>query len=144
MREGIQHFEIETRQGKDAIFEATCLDDIPSALQELNPLRILVVVSTTLDKKTSLIKNLEERHLNRYVTRKVGVGSHTPYSDVIDIAHGVQNNDIQGVICIGSGSYSNVCKAALMLPSKLPPGFTPDDVEGLVDHRNAASQNQTT
>ncbi|CAK40253.1 uncharacterized protein An09g03140 [Aspergillus niger] len=49
------------------------------------------------------------------------------------IAHTIQTQDIQAVISIGSGSYSDACKIAVMLSATLPTGFGIDDMEALVD-----------
>ncbi|PYH42894.1 iron-containing alcohol dehydrogenase [Aspergillus saccharolyticus JOP 1030-1] len=133
MREKIQQLDIEGRHGHDAIFEASYLNDIPTALAEWNASRVLLVVSTSLDTKSSVIHALEQHLSNYQVYKKVGVGSHSPYSDIIDIAHRVQENDIQAVVSIGSGSYSDACKIAVMLSATLPAGFGADDMEALVD-----------
>ncbi|PYH89085.1 Dehydroquinate synthase-like protein [Aspergillus ellipticus CBS 707.79] len=131
MRERIQ--QLPGRQGHDAIFEASYLEDIPAALEEWETSRILLVVSTTLDTKTSVIKDLESRLSHCSLHKKTGVGSHTPYRDIIDIAHTVQNHDIQAVVSIGSGSYSDACKIAVMLSGSLPAGFGDDEMEALVN-----------
>jgi alcohol dehydrogenase class IV len=134
MRERIQQLPVDSRRGHDAIFEASYLDDIPAALKEWNASRVLLVVSTTLDTKSDIIKNLESRLSGlAYVGKKVGVGKHSPYADTIEIAHHVQSNNIDAVVSIGSGSYSDSCKTAVMLSATLPPGFGADEMEALVD-----------
>ncbi|RAK80031.1 iron-containing alcohol dehydrogenase [Aspergillus fijiensis CBS 313.89] len=135
MRERIQQLDIEGRHGHDAIFEASYLDDIPAALTEWKASRILLVVSTSLDTKSSVIRDLEQDLSNYQVYKKVGVGNHSPYSDIIDIAHRVQDHDIQAVVSIGSGSYSDACKIAVMLSATLPSGFGEDEMEALVDQK---------
>jgi alcohol dehydrogenase class IV len=134
MRQKVQQLPLESRQGHDAIFEASYLEDIPSTLAEWNATRVLLVVSKTLDTTTNFIKNLESRLGGLSLsTKKVGVGSHSPYRDIVDIAHRVQNNDIHAVVSIGSGSYSDACKIAVMLSATLPRGFDAEDMEALVD-----------
>ncbi|OJJ98626.1 hypothetical protein ASPACDRAFT_121179 [Aspergillus aculeatus ATCC 16872] len=135
MRERIQQLDIEGRNSHDAIFEASYLDDIPAALTEWKASRILLVVSTSLDTKSSVIRDLEKGLSNYQVYKKVGVGSHSPYSDIIDIAHRVQDHDIQAVVSIGSGSYSDACKIAVMLSATLPSGFGENEMEALVDQK---------
>ncbi|PWY91504.1 Dehydroquinate synthase-like protein [Aspergillus sclerotioniger CBS 115572] len=133
MRRTIQQLDLDGRQGHDAIFDASYLEDISAALAEWGASRILLVVSTTLDTKTTLIKDLEDRLSHCSLQKKTGVGSHSPYRDIIDIAHTVQNHDIEVVVSIGSGSYSDACKIAVMLSATLPAGFGEDDMEALVD-----------
>ncbi|PYI08057.1 Dehydroquinate synthase-like protein [Aspergillus sclerotiicarbonarius CBS 121057] len=133
MRQTLQQLDLDGRQGHDAIFEASYLEDIPAALAKWGASRILLVVSTTLDTKTSLIKDLEARLSHCSLQKKTGVGSHSPYGDIIDIAHTIQNHDIQAVVSIGSGSYSDACKIAVLLSATLPAGFGEDDMEALVD-----------
>ncbi|KAL3257814.1 hypothetical protein ABHI18_006534 [Aspergillus niger] len=133
MRQKIKQLDLDGREGHDAIFEASYLEDIPAALQEWGASRILLVVSTTLDTKTSMIKDLEARLSHCVLQKKTGVGSHSPYRDIMAIAHTIQTQDIQAVISIGSGSYSDACKIAVMLSATLPAGFGIDDMEALVD-----------
>ncbi|PWY74936.1 maleylacetate reductase [Aspergillus eucalypticola CBS 122712] len=133
MRQRIKQLDLDGREGHDAIFEASYLDDIPTALEEWGASRILLVVSTTLDTKTSMIKDLEARLSDCVLQKRTGVGSHSPYRDIMDIAHTIQSQGIQAVISIGSGSYSDACKIAVMLSATLPAGFGTDDMEALVD-----------
>ncbi|RAL14146.1 iron-containing alcohol dehydrogenase [Aspergillus homomorphus CBS 101889] len=143
MRERIQQLDNPGRQGHDAIFEASYLDDIPTALTEWKASRVLLVVSTSLDTKSSVIRDLEERLSDYQIYKKVGVGSHSPYNDIIDIAHTVQDHDIQAVVSIGSGSYSDACKIAVMLSATLPAGFGADEMEALVDQERGLAGPET-
>jgi alcohol dehydrogenase class IV len=147
MYERIQQLPVNTRKGHDAIFDGSYLNDIPAALKEWEATRVLLVVSTTLDTKSMVIKDLEARLGDlAYVDKKVGVGSHSPYADTIDIAHRVQQNSIDAVVCIGSGSYSDSCKTAVMLSATLSLGFSYDDMESLVDQKRglAGPENLTS
>ncbi|CAL5865811.1 uncharacterized protein PFLUO_LOCUS17 [Penicillium psychrofluorescens] len=131
----VQQLPLAGREGHEAILHASYLNDIPDALARWHAQRVLLVVSTSLDTKTDLIRNLEDRlaHGLYEVSKKTGVGSHTPYADVIDIAHRVQAGSLDAVVSVGSGSYSDACKAALMLAATLPAGFDAADMEALVD-----------
>lgn len=133
----IQQLPLDSHKGHDAIFNASYLDDIPSALQEWNSTRVLLVVSKSLDTNTAVIKDLETRLNNdgqlKHIQKKIGVGSHSPYADIIDIAHRLQSDDIDTVVSIGSGSYSDACKIAVMLSATLKSGFSETDMEELVD-----------
>jgi alcohol dehydrogenase class IV len=120
-------------QDHEAILLSSYLQDIPDALTRWQVKRILLVVSTSLDTTTDVIQQLEMRLSAYQVFKKTGIGKHSPYADVIDIANLVQMHSIDVVVSIGSGSYSDACKAALMLATTLPPGFNTNDVEMLVD-----------
>lgn len=67
------------------------------------------------------------------------MGAHSPYADVIDIAHRIQSNDIDAVVSIGSGSYNDACQVARLLAVTLPANFTADDMEALVDQKTGHS-----
>lgn len=135
----IQQFEVPYRNGYDAIFDASYLEDVPAQLQEWKSNRVLLVVSKALDSNTSIAKDLERTLGDLVVDRKAGVGSHSPYADVIDIAHRIQEQDVDCVISLGSSSYSDACKIARLLAENLPPGFGAEDMEGLVDQDKGAA-----
>jgi len=129
----VQQIALAGCQDHEAILISSYLQDIPDALMRWQAKRVLLVVSTSLDTATDIIQQLELR-LNTYqLLKKTGVGKHSPYADVIDIASLVQRYHIDVVVSVGSGSYSDACKAALMLAATLPPGFNANDVEILVD-----------
>ncbi|KAF9894164.1 hypothetical protein FE257_009137 [Aspergillus nanangensis] len=132
----IQQLPLPGREGHEAILCASYLDDIAEALSRWHAQRVLLVVSTSLDTKTDIIRDIETRlgqDGDYRLSKKTGVGSHSPYHDVIDIAHRVQSDSVEAVVSIGSGSYSDACKAALMLAATLPLGFGPIEMEALVD-----------
>ncbi|EED14815.1 conserved hypothetical protein [Talaromyces stipitatus ATCC 10500] len=139
-KQRIQQLPLDSHRGHDAIFNASYLGDIPSALQEWNSKRVLLVVSKALDTKTSIVSDLEARLTDsvklEHLQKKTGVGSHSPYADIIDIANRVQTNNIDAVISLGSGSYSDACKIAVMLSATLQPGFTETDMENLIDQKH--------
>jgi alcohol dehydrogenase class IV len=41
--------------------------------------------------------------------------------------------NIDAVVSIGSGSYSDACKAARLMAATLPSGFSGEDMEALID-----------
>lgn len=135
----IQQFDVPSRKGFDAIFDASCIEDITAQVQTWNSKRILLVVSKALDSNTSIARDLEKSLGGLVVDRKAGVGSHSPYADVIDIAHRIQDQDADCVITLGSSSYSDACKTARLLAGSLPSGFGADDMEGLVDEDKGAA-----
>ncbi|KLP10254.1 aldehyde-alcohol dehydrogenase [Fusarium fujikuroi] len=121
------------RPGSDAIFNSHSKDGILSALKEWNSQRILLVHSKALAKNTHVISYLKEALGDRLTNVKEGVGSHSPYSDVIDIAHRITEHKIDCVISVGSGSYSDACKVARLMSATLPAGFREEDMENLLD-----------
>ena len=129
----VQQLDSPTRKGYDAIFNASYLDDIPEQVRSWGIKRVLLVVSKSLAANTHKIKDLEDHLGGLVVDKKEGVGSHSPYPDVIDIAARIHKNSVDCVISIGSSSYSDACKIACLLDATLPPGFGPDDMEGLID-----------
>lgn len=135
----IQQFNVPKRKGHDAIFDSSYLEDISAQLQTWESQRVLLVVSKSLDGNTSISKDLEKSLGDLVVDKKAGVGSHSPYADVIDIAHRIQNQEVDCVVSLGSSSYSDACKIACLLATTLPPGFGADDMEGLVDQEKGAA-----
>ncbi|PNP79368.1 hypothetical protein FNYG_07444 [Fusarium nygamai] len=127
------------RPGSNAIFNSRSKDDILTALKEWNSQRILLVHSKALAKNTSVISDLKEALGDRLTTVKEGVGSHSPYSDVIDIAHRITEHKIDCVICVGSGSYSDACKVARLMSATLPAGFGDKDMEDLLDQEKGVA-----
>lgn len=127
------------RPGSDAIFNSRSKDDILTTLREWKSRRILLVHSKALAKNTSTISDLKDALDDRLITAKEGVGSHSPYEDVIDIAHRITENKIDCVICVGSGSYSDACKVARLMSATLPEGFEEKDMEALLDQEKGVA-----
>lgn len=135
----VQQFDVPSRKGYDAIFDASYLEDISAQLQAWKSKRVLLVVSKALDSNTPIAQDLEKTLGDLVVDRKAGVGSHSPYADVIDIAHRIQDHQADCVISLGSSSYSDACKIARLLAESMPAGFGADDMEGLVDEEEGAA-----
>lgn len=135
----IQQFDVPSRKGCDAIFDASYLEDIPAQIQAWESKRVLLVVSKALDNNTPVAKDLERSLGGLVVDRKAGVGSHSPYADVIDIAHRIQDRAVDCVVALGSSSYSDACMAARLLAGTLARGFGAGDVEALVDEEKGAA-----
>ncbi|OCL02301.1 maleylacetate reductase [Glonium stellatum] len=129
----IQQLPLETSKGHDAIFNSSYLEDIPAELASWKVNRVVLVFSKSLDAQTDVIKKLEARLGDSIVAKKSGVGSHSPYADVIDIANLLHANQADCLISIGSSSYSDACKIAALMHATLPPGFTEADMEALVN-----------
>lgn len=101
---------------------------------------MLLVFSKALNANTTLVKDLEASLGPLLVDKKDGVGAHSPYRDVIDIAHKITQGKIDCVISLGSGSYTDACKNARLLQASLPPGFDAADVESLIDQETGLNR----
>ena len=134
----IQQLPIPSREGYDAIFDGTLLEDVPAEIRSWNCHRVLLVVSKTLDKDTDVVKGLEKALGDIVVDKKQGVGKHSPYADVIDIASRIHRSNADCVVSVGSSSYSDACKIACTLHATLPPGFGAQDMEDLLDQDKGA------
>jgi alcohol dehydrogenase class IV len=138
-KDRVQQLDIVSRKGYDAIFNADFLEDIPEALEQYGCCRVLLVASKSLAATTDRISALQSALKSKLVHTKFGVGSHTPYSDVRDLAISIQQLQIDCVVSVGSCSYSDASKIACLLAANLEPGFGLDDMETLVDsHRGIA------
>jgi alcohol dehydrogenase class IV len=129
----IQQLPILSRQGHNAIVHSDYLIDIVEALGSWSCRRAVLVHSRALNESTSVIKNLKKKLGHLLVASKSGVGAHSPYKDVIDVAQLLHDYGADCLICIGSSSYSDACKIARLLHATLPRDIGVDDVESLVD-----------
>ncbi|CAG1971028.1 unnamed protein product [Fusarium graminearum] len=127
------------RPGSDAIFNSRSKDDILTTIQEWKSKRILLVHSKALANNTSIINDFKDALGDRLISAKEGVGSHSPYKDVIDIAHRITGEGIDCVVCVGSGSYSDACKVARLMSATLPQGFEEKDMEALLDQEKGVA-----
>lgn len=134
----IQQYDIPERQGCEAVFDSSYLLDIPHYLDQWQSKRVVLVVSKSLESNTNYIKDLEAKLGDKVVGKQSGVGSHSPYKDVISIAHLLQSKDADCLICIGSSSYSDASKIATKLHATLPPNFTAEDMESLINQKRGA------
>lgn len=132
-KQRVQQLPVLASKGYDAIFNAEYLTDIPAALSDWGCTRAILVVSKALDSETNVIVRLQERLGGKVIDVKRGVGQHSPYADVIDIAHRLQDSGADALVCVGSSSYSDACKIGRLLAATLPAGFGDDDMEGLID-----------
>lgn len=132
-RERIQQIDTPSRDGFDAIFNTNFLDDIPEAVSQWGSSKVLLVASKTLAAQTDNISKLQKCLGQKLVHTHLGVGTHSPYKDVRDIARQIQHHQADCVISVGSCSYSDATKIACILASNLRPDFEVDDMEALVD-----------
>ncbi|GAM86262.1 hypothetical protein ANO11243_042740 [Dothideomycetidae sp. 11243] len=134
--QAFDQYDIPERSGKLALFDASYLTDIPHYINEWHVSRIILVVSNSIYTKTGYVQKLEKALGDKVVGKQIGVGSHSPYKDVIAVTHLVQQKDADCLISIGGSSYSDACKIASKLAATLPGGFTAEDMEGLIDQSN--------
>jgi alcohol dehydrogenase class IV len=138
----IQQLPISERKGHDAIINATYLSDIAAALGAWSCKRVVLVHSKALDNSTNVVKKLQEKLVPLIVGTKSGVGAHSPYDHVLEIAALLQDNDADCLISIGSSSYSDACKIARLLQTNLDPSnMTVQAMECLVDQQQGNAEN---
>jgi len=131
----VQQLDIPSRKGYDAIFNSNFLEDIPAALSQWGSSRVLLVASKALAANSSHISALQSTLGPTLADTKLGVGSHSPYADVRDIAQRVQRHRADCVLSMGSCSYSDACKIGCLLAANFDPAasFDEADMEALVD-----------
>ena len=129
----IQQLPITSRAGYDAIINSHILSDIPTELASWSSQSVLIVASASLDRNHSVIRDLAAKLGPLVKDTKLGVGSHSPYQDVIDIGRRINSVNADAVVCVGSCSYSDACKIACLLSATLPFPFTEADIEALID-----------
>lgn len=138
----IQQLPIPERTGHDAIVNSTYLDDIESAIERWKCQRVFLVHSKALDEATDVVKNLKERLGTLLVGSKSGVGAHSPYPDVLEIAESLEEKDIHCLISIGSSSYSDASKIARLMQSNLGrDNLTIEKMEALVNQKKGNAEN---
>ncbi|KAK4570071.1 hypothetical protein LTR86_003041 [Recurvomyces mirabilis] len=137
-KETFQQFDIAERDDRLAIFDGDFLEDIPQYTNQWNAKKIVLVVSKGLYTAHNYIQQLEKALGSKVVAVKVGVGAHSPYQDVIDIAHLTQQHEADCLISIGSSSYSDACKIGAQLAATLPPNFAAKDMESLIDQQKGS------
>lgn len=118
-----------------AIVNSNVLEDIPHFVQQWSSQRIVLVASRSMaNASNSTLKELEKSLGKSLAATKLGVGSHSPYVDVLEIAKLLQEHDADLLISIGSSSYSDACKAARLLAVTLSGGhLTAEGVTSLID-----------
>jgi alcohol dehydrogenase class IV len=133
-RHTIQQLPTPARKGHNAILNSDYLQDIVHAIGTWGCQRLLVVHSKALDENTKVIKRLKEKLGYFAVAFKSGVGAHSPYEDVLEIARSIHENNIDCLVSIGSSSYSDACKIARLMHANLDTdNLTVEAMEALVD-----------
>src|SRR5437016_5411356 len=115
--EKFQQLPIPSRTKHDAIFNASYITGIPSQLKTWNSQRAVLVISKPLANQHPVIENPQSKLGDYLVDTKYGVGAHSPYADVTDIAHRLHKHNADTLISIGSSSYSYACKITRIMHS---------------------------
>lgn len=130
----VPQLPIPSHKDKLVTLNSTYLDDIRAAIEEWKCERVVLIVSRSLDQNTDKIHKLETALGSKFSGKKVGVGSHSPYHDVLAIAKLLHDKNADCVICIGSSSYSDATKIARLLHATFPPEqLTEEGMESLID-----------
>lgn len=130
----IQQLPIPARKGHNAVLKSDYIEDIIHAIGQWSCERVVLVYSKELDDTTDVVKKLKEKLGHFIVGKKVGVGAHSPYEDVLEIARLMNEKQADCLLSIGSGSYSDACKIARLMKANLgPTNLTPEAMEALVD-----------
>ncbi|KAJ4984868.1 alcohol dehydrogenase [Stagonosporopsis vannaccii] len=133
----IQQLPIPARQGHNAILKSDYIADIIHAIGQWSCERVVLVYSKGLDANSNVVKTLKEKLGHFIVGKKAGVGAHSPYGDVLEIARLLNEKHADCLLSIGSSSYSDACKIARLMQANLDPGeLTPEAMEALVDQDN--------
>ncbi|KAH9877878.1 hypothetical protein J1614_003095 [Plenodomus biglobosus] len=140
----IQQLPIPERKGHNAILNSKYLEDIVVAIGEWSCKRIVLVHSKALDENTDVVKKLKEKLGFFIVASKSGVGTHSPYVDILEITKLLNEKEADCLISIGSSSYSDACKIARLMQSNLEPSnLTVDAMEGLVNQETGLAKDLT-
>jgi alcohol dehydrogenase class IV len=133
-RRTIQQLPVPARKGHNAILNSNYLEDIISALGSWSCERILIMHSKALGENTDVVEKLKEKLGPFVVSTKSGVGAHSPYEDVLEIARLLHEKKADCLISIGSSSYSDASKIARLMHANLAQdNLTAEAMEALVD-----------
>lgn len=133
---------LDKRVDKWVVFNSDSSVDIPNFFKGSS--RIILVASKALATNTLVISNLKAKLGNTLAATKLGVGSHTPYADVLDVVSLLRKHDADALVCVGSSSYSDCCKIARLLHATLPPNssLTEEEMTSLVDAKTGRTPSQ--
>ncbi|KAF8529556.1 hypothetical protein BU17DRAFT_36523 [Hysterangium stoloniferum] len=115
-------------------FKADYLKAIPDEVDAAGCQRVFLVVSTSLDSKTDVIQRLETALGKRLVGKRVGIGAHSPYSDVTDLTRQLWKSNADIIVTVGGSSYTDACKAAMLIHTSTEPAkLNNATVDSLID-----------
>ncbi|OWY52941.1 Dehydroquinate synthase-like protein [Alternaria alternata] len=136
----IQQLPTPARKGHNAILNSNYLDDITDEIGTWGCQRTLIVHSKALGENTDVVERLKEKLGSFVVGTKSGVGAHSPYEDVLEIAKLLREKKADCLISIGSSSYSDACKIARLMHANLAPdNLTVEAMEALVDQAKGSA-----
>ncbi|KAJ4362507.1 hypothetical protein N0V83_010601 [Neocucurbitaria cava] len=130
----IQQLPVLARKGHNAILNSKYLEDTVIAIGEWSCRRVVLVHSRALDENTDVVEKLKEKMGSFIVGTKSGVGAHSPYEDILEIAKQLNETEADCLVSIGSSSYSDACKIARLMQANLEPQvLTVEAMEALID-----------
>lgn len=137
----VPQLPIASHKDKLVTFNSTYLDDIRAAIEDWKCERVILVVSRSLDQKTDKVHKLENALGSKFAGKEVGVGSHSPYHDVLAIARLAHDANADCIVSIGSSSYSDATKIARLLHATFPPDqLTEEGMESLIDQTKGSTR----
>ncbi|GAD96376.1 hypothetical protein ANI_1_1286084 [Paecilomyces variotii No. 5] len=137
----VPQLPIPSHRDKLVTFNSTYLDDICAAINDWKRERVILVVSRSLDQNTDKVHKLEHALGAKFAGKKVGVGSHSPYHDVLAIAKLAHDANADCIVSIGSSSYSDATKIARLLHATFPPDrLTEEGMESLIDQTKGSTR----
>lgn len=117
-----------------AIVNGNVTEDVPNLVSQWQCERVVIVASRSMSEKSRVLQDLKKSLGTKVVGEKIGVGSHTPYPDVLEITKILQMEKADCLVSIGSSSYSDACKIArLLAPTLRPQQLTADAITSLMD-----------
>ncbi|KZT66470.1 Dehydroquinate synthase-like protein [Daedalea quercina L-15889] len=114
-----EQFDFEDRKGHDAIFGADYLSAVSAEVETLGRSKVYLVVSGSLHAKSDAVRKLEEKLGSKVCGKKVGVKSHTPYDEVLQIARETKETSADIIVTLRSRSYTDAAKAARIIHDSL-------------------------
>jgi alcohol dehydrogenase class IV len=92
-------------------FEDACLKYV----EQYGAAKIYILASPSLSRTTTAVERLHRCLDGKVVKTRMGVGAHTPFSDVLDIIHDVRKMEADFLVTLGGGSLTDAAKIVAMV-----------------------------
>ncbi|KAI0856478.1 hypothetical protein F4860DRAFT_492825 [Xylaria cubensis] len=76
----------------------------------LNASRVYIIASKSLSSQTECLKKLETKLGEKHAGSWIGVKSHTPYDDLVEIMHDIKAKKADCLVTLGGGSLTDGAK----------------------------------
>lgn len=95
---------------------------------------MVLVYSKALDTNTDVVVSTLKKKLGHFfVGKKAGIHAHSPYQDVLEITSLLNERQANGLLSMGSSSYSGACKIGrLVQTNPNPENLTPKAIEAFI------------